>query len=65
MKINWTIFFSYLSIWIITGVIVFNDVIPMIIFIFCGGVCGGLILATKKKLFQNRTRLCKKDKYEY
>lgn len=49
MKINWALFFSYLPIWVITGVILFKDIIPMIIFIICGGVCGGLILATEKK----------------
>lgn len=49
MKINWTLFYSYLVVWIVAGAVVFNDVIPMIIFIICGGVFGGLILATKKK----------------
>lgn len=43
MKIDWTLFLPYLFVWIITGVIVFNDIAPMIIFIICGGVFGGLI----------------------
>jgi len=49
MEINWTLFYSYLVIWIVAGIMVFNDIIPIIAFIFFGGVCGGLILATKKK----------------
>jgi len=49
MKINWILFYSYLIVWIIMGTVVFEEIIPMIIFIICGGVCGGLILATQKK----------------
>ena len=48
MKINWTLFFSYLVVWIVAGAVIFNDIIPMIVFVICGGVCGGLILSTKK-----------------
>lgn len=48
MKINRALFCLYLVVWIVAGVVMFNNIIPMIIFIICGGVCGGLILATKK-----------------
>ncbi len=50
MKINWTLFLSYLFVWIVVGIVIFDNVIPMIIFIICGGACGGFILATKKKI---------------
>ncbi|HLR69703.1 hypothetical protein [Virgibacillus alimentarius] len=49
MKINWTLFYSYLLVWIVVGAVIFDNIAPMIIFIICGGVCGGLILAVGKK----------------
>ena len=49
MKINWTLFYSYLVVWIAAGAVVFDAIIPMIIFTICGGVCGGLVLATEKR----------------
>jgi len=48
MKINWMLLYSYFPLWIIAGVVIFDDKAPMIIFIICGGVCGGLILAVSK-----------------
>jgi len=49
MKINLSLFFPYVFLWTLIGMMVFDAVIPMIAFIFCGGVCGGLILASEKK----------------
>jgi len=48
MKINWTMLYSYFPLWIIAGVVIFDDIAPMLIFIICGGVFGGLILAVNK-----------------
>ncbi|MCG7333364.1 hypothetical protein [Salinicoccus roseus] len=49
MKLNKTLFFSYLLIWIIVGLIVFDKIVPMIVFIIIGGGSTGLIIATKTK----------------
>lgn len=45
MKINLSLFLPYIFVWELAGMMVFDAVIPMIAFIFFGGVCGGLILA--------------------
>lgn len=49
MKINLSLFLPYIFVWALAGMMVFDAVIPMIAFIFFGGVCGGLILALEKK----------------
>lgn len=48
MKINRTLLYSYFPLWIIAGVVIFDNIASMIIFIICGGVCGGLILAVNE-----------------
>lgn len=48
MKINGTLFTMFLILWIVVGIIVFDAIIPMLVFIICGGVVGGLILAKER-----------------
>lgn len=57
MKINWALFFSYLFVWIVVGILIFDNVIPMIIFIICGRACGGRVQRTKVKAF---SEFCKR-----
>lgn len=49
MKINWALFFTYLFVWVVAGIVVFENIAAMIIFIISGGVCGGFILASENK----------------
>lgn len=48
MKINWMSVYLYFPLWIIASVVIFNDIAPIIIFIFFGGVFSGLILALSR-----------------
>ncbi len=49
MKVNWYLLFSNIFVWTILGVIIFEEILPMLVFVFFGGVCGGFIFAGKKK----------------
>jgi len=49
MKINWTLFYLNIILWMVIGIIIFDDIIPMLILTICSGVGGSLIIATEKK----------------
>lgn len=46
---KWPLFSMFLILWIVVGIIVFEAIIPMLVFIICGGVVGGLILAGSER----------------
>lgn len=49
MKFNWVLFLGYLFVWIVVGMMVVENMVPMIVFIICSGVGGGVILAFEKR----------------
>lgn len=49
MKINWTSFFTLFIVMVVVAYVIFDNIVPKLIFIIIGGLSGLIFAAEKRK----------------